>query len=150
MALSRCAVPASFLALTAGPAVAEPAKAPAPSSCSYYKTVRPLFQQHCQGCHQPAKAQGGFVMTGHADLLKKGNSDEPGVLPGQPDKSAVVRMITPQGGKAAAMPKSKPPLPDAQVALIKQWIAEGAKDDTPATARLLVDADHPPSYLLPP
>src|SRR3954453_14073387 len=131
MALSRCAVSAAFLALAArppvagpphsrprppAPPVAEPAKPPAPSAVSYYKTVRPLFQQHCQGCHQPAKAQGGFVMTGHADLLKKGNSDEPGVLPGQPDRSPVVRMMTPQGGKPAAMPKGKPPLPDAQVA----------------------------------
>ena len=23
---------------------------------SYYKQIRPIFQAHCQGCHQPAKA----------------------------------------------------------------------------------------------
>ncbi len=28
-----------------------------PPAVSYYKDVRPIFQQHCQGCHQPAKPQ---------------------------------------------------------------------------------------------
>src|SRR5690606_26476022 len=41
---------------------------------SYYRDVRPIFQQHCQGCHQPARAQGGYVMTSHADLLKETES----------------------------------------------------------------------------
>ena len=30
---------------------------------SYDKQVRPIFQAHCQGCHQPAKAGGAYVMT---------------------------------------------------------------------------------------
>jgi len=36
---------------------AAPAAVPA-GPVSYYKQVRPLFQVHCQCCHQPAKAQG--------------------------------------------------------------------------------------------
>ncbi|MEZ6068348.1 MAG: hypothetical protein R3B90_22130 [Planctomycetaceae bacterium] len=27
-------------------------------SVSYYKDVLPIFQAHCQGCHQPARANG--------------------------------------------------------------------------------------------
>ena len=30
---------------------------------SYYKQIRPIFQAHCQGCHQPAKSSGAYVMT---------------------------------------------------------------------------------------
>ena len=30
---------------------------------SYDKQIRPIIQSHCQGCHQPAKAGGGYVMT---------------------------------------------------------------------------------------
>ena len=41
---------------------------------SYFKDVRPIFQQNCQGCHQPAKAQGGYVMTDHPSMLKVGDS----------------------------------------------------------------------------
>jgi WD40 repeat protein/mono/diheme cytochrome c family protein len=117
---------------------------------SYYKEVRPLFQQHCQGCHQPAKPMGGYVMTGYADLLKKGDQDRLGVVPGQADKSFLLEQITTRTGKRAEMPKGKDPLPEHDVALVRRWIAEGAKDDTPATARDPVDAAHPPVYNLPP
>ena len=34
-----------------------------PAEVSFYKDVRPIFQQHCNGCHQPAKPSGGFDMT---------------------------------------------------------------------------------------
>src|SRR6266542_3423379 len=58
-----------------------------PDQVSYSRDVRPIFQQHCQGCHQPAKAEGGFLMTSHADLFKKGDNDEPGVVVGSTAKS---------------------------------------------------------------
>ena len=48
------------------------------------------------------------------------------------------------------MPQKGDPLTEADVKLLKAWIAEGAKDDTPATAKTLVDQDHPPQYNLPP
>jgi WD40 repeat protein len=121
-----------------------------PAQVSYYKDVRPLFQQHCMGCHQPAKPSGGYVMTSHADLLKKGDSDNPGVTPGKLEASFLVHQITPQEGKKPQMPRGQDPLSDRDVALIKKWIAQGAKDDTPASDRVVVDMDHPPTYVLPP
>ena len=39
---------------------------------SYYKQIRPIFQANCQGCHQPAKAKGGYVMTTFEQLLAGG------------------------------------------------------------------------------
>jgi WD40 repeat protein len=116
---------------------------------SYYREVRRIFQQHCQGCHQPAKAQGGFIMIGYADLLSKGDSGEPGIVPGKPDGSHILAQITPHDGKAT-MPKGKDPLPDHEIALIRKWIAQGARDDTPPSARDTADAEHPPKYVLPP
>src|SRR5947209_7704086 len=46
------------------------------------------------------------------------------------------------------MPRGKQPLSMSEVELIKRWIAEGARDDTPASTREVVDTDHPPTYLL--
>ena len=43
---------------------------------SYFKKVRPIFQAQCQGCHQPAKAKGGYVMTDFAKLLRGGDDAE--------------------------------------------------------------------------
>jgi Tol biopolymer transport system component len=129
-----------------------PAKKDAePGKVSYYKDVRPIFQQHCQGCHQPAKAQGGFVMTGFAELFRKSERDNPGVVAGQPDQSAVYQQIIPRDGKPPQMPRGKEPLADREVRIIQRWIAQGAADDTPASARAsLIDMDHPPAYELPP
>lgn len=125
--------------------------APATEAVSYYQQIRPLFAQHCQGCHQPAKPLGGYIMTEHKNLFDRTDTDAPGIVPGQPDKSKLVEQIVPHNGKAPAMPKNRDRLGDADIALVKKWIAEGAKDDTPASARLtLVDADHPPVYTLPP
>lgn len=120
-----------------------------PPPVSYWKQVRPLFQAHCQGCHQPAKEKGGYVMTDFGRLLAGGESGERAVIPHQPTKSPLVEAITLFEGEAD-MPKGKPALPDNEVALIARWIAEGAVDDTPKNAVQRIDADHPPVYQRPP
>jgi WD40 repeat protein/mono/diheme cytochrome c family protein len=145
---------AAFVASTAFSAAppkkeeAEDPKAPV----SYFKKVRPVLQANCQGCHQPAKAKGNYVMTDFAKLLKGGDDAEKegaAIVPGQPDKSHLVAQITPVKGEAE-MPPKKAPLAEKDIALIKRWIAEGAKDDTPENAKQRFDAEHPPIYSRPP
>lgn len=139
------------LAFTVVAVVAAGAAAADPAKVSYYKDVRPIFQIHCQGCHQPAKPQGGVVVTSHADLMNKDDMGNAVVVPGKPEASELIVALTPQKGKPPKMPKEAPPLADAQVDTIKRWIAQGATDDTPASAKQkLVDAEHPPVYQLPP
>jgi len=136
---------ASCFALTAAlPAFAQEAKV------SFYKDVRPILQQNCQGCHQPAKAQGGYVMTEHAAMLKAGDSSKPGVVPGKPAESYLLHEIHVKDGKAE-MPKNGAPLTANQYAVLEKWIAQGAIDDTPASAQTKeIDAEHPPTYPAPP
>src|SRR5437660_5347036 len=110
MTLVRFLAGAGVLLVVLGPGFAgAAAPAPLPQKVSYARDVLPLFQQHCMGCHQPAKAGGGFVMTSHAALFKKGDSDLPGVVPGKPDESRLLAQITPKDGKTE-MPRGKPPL----------------------------------------
>jgi WD40 repeat protein len=124
--------------------------ATAADKVSYFKDVRPIFQQHCQGCHQPAKAQGGYVMTDHAGLLKTGDGGKAGVVPGKPADSFLLDEIRVKDGKAE-MPKGGKSLKAEQYQLIEKWVAEGAADDTPASAKAkAIDADHPPVYNSPP
>ena len=140
----------SLSAFAAKPQAAETPAAGAPSAAvSYYHDVRPILQAHCQGCHQPAKPSGGREMTTHADLLAAGDSELAAVVPGKPDESYLVELITPADGEAA-MPQEKKPLADPEIALIRRWIEEGAKDDTPAGAVVRIDAEHPPVYRGPP
>ena len=121
-----------------------------PEKVSYYKDVRPIFQQNCQGCHQPAKMGGGYNMTVYADLFKKGDREKAGIVPGKPGASFLVSLIQPKAGKVE-MPRGKDPLPEPQVKKIVTWIVQGVTDDTPVSASArLIDAEHPPIYELPP
>jgi WD40 repeat protein len=135
----------NLLSLTCGLADEPAGDKPSPPTVSYFRDVRPILQTHCQGCHQPAKAMGGYVMTNMEALAKGGESETAAVVPGKPDESYLVQQITPTDGQAE-MPKDKPPLAEADINRIRQWIAEGAQDDTPMSVRATVDADHPPVY----
>ena len=115
------------------------------SRVSYFEQIRPIFQDHCQGCHQPAKRGGDYVMTNYDMLLKAGESGSPSIVPGSPDESYLMEQII-VVDDFAEMPKDQPPLSSEEIELVKQWIAEGAENDTPVTAVTSYDADHPPSY----
>ena len=60
---------------------------------SFYKQVRPIFQGQCQGCHQPAKAKGGYIMTEFAAMLK-GGKDGHAIIASKPEESNVIELIT--------------------------------------------------------
>lgn len=145
-------------ALSFSPALLLAADSPADKPVSYFKQIRPIFQANCQGCHQPSKAKGGYVMTDFAKLLRGGESAEKGetaIIPKDPEKSLLVQQITPEAAaegaqRQAEMPPKKPALLEKEIALVRRWIAEGAADDTPANARQRIDAEHPPAYHRPP
>jgi WD40 repeat protein len=126
------------------PCTSQPGE-PAAEKVSFYKQIRPIFQANCQGCHQPAKARGDFVMTAHDKLLAAGESGKKAVVPGKSAESYLFESIVPVDGKAR-MPEGKKPLDQAEIDLVKKWIDEGSVDDTPANARQKFDADHPPTY----
>jgi mono/diheme cytochrome c family protein len=56
---------------------------------SYFKDIRPIFQQNCQGCHQPAKVQGSYMMIDYPSLFLKGDRDNVQIVPGDPTKSNI-------------------------------------------------------------
>jgi WD40 repeat protein len=140
------------VALVVPPAMAadkKPADAKA-SPISYYRDVLPIMREHCHGCHQPAKQGGEMLLTTYEGLVKGGESEDPGIVPGKPNESSIFTQITPDGKDPPAMPKKKPPLAADQVALIKKWITEGGKDDTPATEKIVYNKKNPPAYHAPP
>jgi mono/diheme cytochrome c family protein len=111
------------------PDASERAGAPAGAAVSFQREVLPILRANCHGCHRPDKVSGGLDMTAFANLLGTGESGAPAIVPGSPDESYVVELITPRGGEAA-MPQGKRPLAATQIALIRRWIEEGAVDDS--------------------
>ena len=121
---------------------ASAAEEPTTTPVSYYREVSPILQRHCSGCHQPAKAGGKLLLTSYADFLKGGEAGA-GFVASKPEESVILQYIE---GEKPEMPRGAAPLEAKQVAAIRRWIAEGATDDTPMSARDTVSAEHPPVY----
>lgn len=142
MIFAKSLLPALLLVFAPPP---EPTTKPAP--VSYHRQIRPLLQRHCQGCHQPAKALGKLDVTTHEGLVRGGDNG-PSFVAGQPDESVLMENIV---GSPPKMPKNGGiPLSAEQVALVRRWIAEGAKNDAPAGGGPALAPGAPPVYRQPP
>ena len=75
------AIAAQLTAVCSHIPAAEPAGIP--EQVSYYQDIRPVIQAKCQGCHQPAKAKGNYVMTDVSRLVAGGETT-PAVVPKKP------------------------------------------------------------------
>ena len=88
-------------------------------------------------------------MNSFDGLLNGGESEVAANIPGKPDERYLVELITPVDGQAE-MPKGKKPLSGIDIQLVRQWIEEGARDDTPVHARQQYDSKNLPTYTQPP
>ncbi len=95
---------------------------------SFHKDIQPLLQKHCQGCHQPASKAANLDVTTY-QAFAKGGQRGPAFVAGQPDQSLTVRYLS--GEAKPRMPLAAAALPDAEIALFRDWIRDGAKDDSP-------------------
>jgi WD40 repeat protein len=118
----------------------------APPEISYTRDVQPIFQQHCFGCHQGAKKLGAYRMTDFAGLMAGGETGQAAIVAGDPKASYLMDQITPVDG-VAEMPKKAKPLSEVEIDRIRTWIAQGAKDDSPASSGPQYSSDNPPVYL---
>ncbi len=96
----------------------EPKKA-ADTVPSYKTDVVPLLKGACASCHSGAKKKAGLDVTSYDSLMKF-------VKAGEPDKSKLHNSLL---GKGAKLMPPKNPLADDQIAVVKAWIAAGAKKD---------------------
>jgi len=78
----------------------------------------------------------------------KGGKRGPAFRAGAPADSLIVKYV--KGEMKPAMPLGGAALPKDQIEAIQNWIAGGAKDDTPAEAIDTISSDHPPTYAQPP
>ncbi len=124
------------------------ASADAGATVSFAKDIYPILQANCIGCHQPAKKQGGYLMTDFESLLAKGESGNPAIVPGKSSESYIIHEIVPIDGKAE-MPKNGKPLHASEIELIQRWIDQGAKNDS-TRSEPKYSVSQPPQYVRPP
>jgi WD40 repeat protein len=121
-------------------AAAEPADA-----ISFHKQIRPILQQKCQGCHQPAQKKGRLLLTDFEGFAA-GGTNGASFVAGKPEESLLVFHLKGSNEKSLMPPKGEPPLTVEQIALFERWIRQGAKDDTPPQFRRTLATRELPKY----
>src|SRR5205085_11013755 len=70
-----------------------PINAAEAAKISWTRDIQPLLQAKCSECHSSDERKDEFEITSVATLRTKGRKDGPGVLPGNPDESAIIQRI---------------------------------------------------------
>jgi len=109
-----------FIALTASLASSNDAEA-----LKFFETkVRPLLSAECYECHGPDKAKSGLRLD-HLDVILKGGDTGPALVPGDVENSLMIEAVRREDPDFSMPPKKE--LNEAQVAVLEQWIEQGAK-----------------------
>jgi hypothetical protein len=95
-----------------------------PAAIDFARDIQPILQSQCYECHGPAKARGQLRLDRRAAAMKGGETGA-AIDPGNSEQSLLVRRILGLDDEER-MPKDADPLPAAQIALIRAWIAQGA------------------------
>ncbi|RMF44048.1 MAG: DUF1553 domain-containing protein [Planctomycetota bacterium] len=117
---------------TGGPGAGEPAAPTGSGNASeevereFALKIYPLLKAKCFGCHgdDPDDIQGGLDVRTLQGLLHGGESEEPAIVPGDPDASSLYRAV--QWLDLEMPPKENDRLTESQIESIRRWIEAGA------------------------
>lgn len=125
-----------LLAIFLSLAALHPAAGAAGQGVSFTRDVAPVLVAKCLACHQADKAKGGYRLHTFEALLKPGSSKDAPVRPGRAADSLLFQLLV-ATNVDDRMPQEDEALPASQIALIRQWIDQGAPFDGPARSTLL-------------
>ena len=111
----------------------------------FVRRIEPLLAAKCFACHGNAdEPEGDFTLTNRQALLRGGESGDSAVVPGDPEKSPLVRAVERTDAIVSPMPpKEAEQLSTREVGWLRQWIAAGAPwpDTAEAAAIIRTRAD---------
>ena len=96
---------------------------------SFDREVLPLLEMRCNECHHPEKQRGGLDLTRIETIRRGGDELGAAIVPGKPEESPLIQVLI--GAREPKMPEKGDPLTASEIELLRRWIAEGAKDDSP-------------------
>ncbi len=106
-----------------------------PSQIQFFENkIRPVLADHCYQCHstQAEKVKGGLLLDTREGTLKGGETG-PAVVPGDPEKSLLIKAVRYTDPDLQMPPKDKK-LSAEQIADLETWVKAGAPDPRDASA----------------
>ena len=92
----------------------------------YVRDIEPLLRKSCLDCHGPDKQKSTVRVDQRVSLLRGGDSGLPAIVPGNAEKSHVLALVK-GSDPGEVMPPKGDRLTESQIALLEQWITEGAE-----------------------
>ncbi len=118
------AIGLSFVAWCSAAGGDGPAGARSGPRIDYARQVKPLLTRHCVGCHGASRPRSGLRLDTAAAAFK-GGKQGPAIVPGHGEESPLVLALR-GDGEGERMPLNRPPLGEAEIRLIRDWIDAGA------------------------
>ena len=106
-----------------------------PGSTDYSQRIQPILESRCYSCHGPEKQKGDYRLDLRDRALAAGDSGSPGIIPGDPLKSQVVKLVLlPREHDDAMPPEGKQALTADEIVALIHWIQAGAPFELPSAA----------------
>jgi cytochrome c553 len=105
------------------------AQTPSPAGNEFFESkIRPILVDNCYKCHssKTEKLKGNLSVEFRESLLK-GGENGPAIVPGNPDKSLLIKAVRYTDADLQMPPHDKK-LPDDQIAALETWVKMGAPD----------------------
>jgi mono/diheme cytochrome c family protein len=119
---------ASFLFVVL--AIVPSAFAAAPAKLSFNEHIQPVLAEYCYHCHgvDSGSRKAGLRLNRAEFALKPLEKSGPAIVPGKPDESPLIQRIESTDEKKRMPPaEAHKTLSPEHIALLRQWIAEGAE-----------------------
>jgi hypothetical protein len=105
----------------------------------FEREIAPLLAARCLPCHGAEKERSGYRLDVKSVALTGGETSAPNILPGDAEHSPLIRFVSGLEPDKLMPPKGEP-LSEAEIALVRRWIDEGAVWPEHASATVRTEA----------
>ncbi|MBL9132292.1 MAG: hypothetical protein JNG86_13900 [Verrucomicrobiaceae bacterium] len=92
----------------------------------FVKQIKPILADRCVECHNSETIFGELNLQ-NAKLAFRKRTTGPVIVPGAPERSLLLLVLTLPPKEKKAMPATGHRIPKDEVSLVRRWIQEGAK-----------------------
>lgn len=130
VALGVASAVALLLQAGCGRSVAGVASTSARPTLSFNEHIQPILAENCYACHgaDPGSRKAGLRLDRAEHAFKPLEKGGPALIPGKPEDSPLIKRIESTDPKTMMPPpEAHKTLKPAQIAMLRQWVAEGAE-----------------------
>ena len=101
-----------------------------PAKLSFNEHIQPILAENCYACHgaDPGSRKAGLRLDRAEYAFKPLEKSGPAIVAGKPDESSLIKRIESTDEKTMMPPpEAHKTLSAAQIATLRQWVAEGAE-----------------------